>query len=135
MAILDFNFNPSHRQLRQFGAICLVAVPLVAWLWTGNAVIVGWAAVVGFVLCGTGLFVPGFLKPLFLGLTIITLPIGLVVGEAAMLLIYFGVFLPMSIVLRIVGRDSLRRRSQAGEESHWQQRKQPTGVRNYYHQF
>ena len=52
MAMFDFNFSPSNRQLRQFGAVCMVAVPLVAWLWTGDAVIVGWAAAVGVTLCG-----------------------------------------------------------------------------------
>jgi hypothetical protein len=135
MAMFDFNFSPSNRQLRQFGAVCMVAVPLVTWLWTGDAVIVGWAAGVGVTLCGIGFASPQTLKPVFVGLTIATMPIGLVVGELAMLLLYFGVFLPMSIVLRIVGRDSLRRRSPVTGKSFWQERKIPTSVRNYYHQF
>ena len=135
MAMFDVNFNPTNRQLRQFGAICLVALPFVAWLWTDNVVIAGWAGAVGLVLCGIGLVAPRSLRPVFLGLTIVTLPIGLVAGEAAMLLIYFGLFLPMAIVLRMAGRDSLSRRSQAGKKTFWQERKQPTSVRNYYHQF
>jgi len=135
MAMFDFNFNPSNRQLRQFGAICLIAVPLVAWLWTNSVLIAAWAGAVGVALCCIGFFAPKLLRPVFVGLTIVTMPIGMVVGEVAMLVLYFGVFLPMSLVLRIVGRDSLRRRSQTNRESFWQERKTSTSIRNYYHQF
>lgn len=133
--MFDVNFHPANRQLRQFGTICVVALPLVAWLWTHNAVIAGWAGVAGLVLCSVGWIAPKILKPVFVGLTIITLPIGLVAGEIAMLLLYFGVFLPMSIVFRIIGRDSLGRRSLSREETFWRERKQPKGAASYYRQF
>ena len=135
MAIFDVNFNPTNRQLRQFGTICLLALPLVAWLWTRNAAIVGWAGAAGLALCGVGRVAPKFLRPVFLGLTVVTLPIGLIAGEVAMLLIYFGLFLPMSIVFRMTGRDSLGRRSQPSEKTFWRERKQPSGPGSYYLQF
>lgn len=135
MAIVDINFNPSHRQLRQFGVVCLIALPLLTWLWTADTTWTGRAAAAGGVLCGTGLIAPAFLRPVFLGLTIITLPIGLVAGEIAMLLLYFGVFLPMSVILRLAGRDSLQRQHQPDRKTYWQSRKQSTSVRSYYHQF
>ncbi len=135
MAILDVNFSPSSRQLRQFGLVCLAALPLIAWLWTRSLPAVGWAGGAGLLLCVAGFVAPQVLKPVFLGLTLITLPIGLVVGELTMLLLYFGLFLPMALVFRLTGRDSLMRRHRADAETFWNERQSPRNVRNYYHQF
>lgn len=135
MALLDFNFHPTNRQLRQFGAVCTVALPLVTWLWTKNPQAAGWAAGIGFLLCGVGLVLPRLLKPVFVGLTIATIPIGLVVGELAMLLIYFGLFLPMAILFRMIGRDSLDRRTVSTDSAtFWKPRSAPSSIRKYYQQ-
>lgn len=135
MAIVEINFSPSERQLRQFGAVCLVALPLLTWLWTRDSVSTGWAAGAGLLTAATGFAAPNFLRPVFVGLSLITLPVGLVLGEIAMLLLYFGVFLPMSVLMRIVGRDSLQRRPQPNRTTWWERRKPRTGVRSYYQQF
>ena len=134
MALLEFNTNPSDRHLRQFGAICVFALPLVTWLWTRNPTTTGWAGLAGLLLCSVGMILPKILKPVFVGLTIVTLPIGLVVGEFAMLLIYFGLFLPMAIVFRMMKRDSLQRTARAEESTFWQKRIPPSGIRKYYQQ-
>ncbi|MCA9011474.1 MAG: hypothetical protein KDB01_17095 [Planctomycetaceae bacterium] len=135
MALFHINLAPSNRQLFQFGCICLVAAPLMAWLWTRNTEAVIWAGAGGAVLFGIGCVSPGSLRPVFVGMMIVTQPIGLVAGELAMLLIYFGLFVPMAIMLRIMGRDSLNRRFQTNEQTFWRARKQPKNVRTYYHQF
>ena len=135
MTLFNVKFNPTNRQLRQFGTICLVALPIVAWFWTRNAVITGWASAAGLSLCGIGRLAPIFLRPVFLGLTIVALPIGLIAGEMAMILIYFGLFVPMSILFRISRRDSLGRRLEPSEKTFWRERKQPTGAGSYYRQF
>lgn len=135
MALLDFNFNPSHRQLRQFGAVCTVALPLATWAWTKDLSAVAWAAGIGALLCGIGYVLPRLLKPIFVGLTIVTIPIGLVVGELAMLLIYFGLFLPMAIVFRMLGRDALDRRTAKPDSTTlWKPRSSPSSIRKYYQQ-
>lgn len=137
MALANLNLNPTNRHLRQFGGICVFAVPLVAWLWTRDTSVTGWCAVAS-VAIGIAAFVkPALVKPLFIGLTIVTFPIGLFVGELAMLMIYFGAFLPMSLIFRVIGRDSLKRRQEvkSTDESLWQARQQPVGVKSYYQQF
>lgn len=135
MAIVDFNLDPTERQLKQFGGVCVLALPLIAWLWTRNFTTVGWAAGVGVLLCGLGLAAPRLLKPIFIALIIITIPIGFVVGELAMLLIWFGVFLPLAVVFRMMGRDSLNRRCDDKSETFWQKRSAPAEVRRYYRQW
>ena len=134
MAIFEINTNPTERQLRQFGVICVAAAPLVVWLWTRSFPTVTWAFAFG-AICGVmGLLAPRLLKPVFVGLSILTIPIGLLVGEFMMGLIYFGLFLPMAIVFRMRGRDALQLRPQENAVSFWQKRTQPSSVRKYYQQ-
>ena len=95
MRLVEINWSPTDRHLRQFGTICLFALPLVGWLWGGSVTVVVCLAAVGLVLATVGVSFPIAVKPIFLALTILVIPIGMVVGEVAMLLIFFGVFLPI----------------------------------------
>ena len=36
MKLVEINWNPTDRQLRQFGMIALVALPALGWLWSGR---------------------------------------------------------------------------------------------------
>ena len=134
MTLLNHNFQPTDRQLSQFGAICIVALPMLTWLWTHNPNWCGYAGVAGLTLSILGLISPGLLKPVFVGLTLITLPIGIFAGEIAMLAIYFGLFLPLAIVFRLIGRDSLGRKSKTSDSTFWRPRNQTQNPRNYYRQ-
>jgi hypothetical protein len=134
VALFEINTSPSDRQLRQFGLICVVAAPLVVWLWTRSLPVVAWGCAIGTVCGVMALLAPRLLKPVFVGLSVLTIPIGLIVGELMMLMIYFGMFLPMAIVFRILGRDALQRKLPENASSFWQKRAQPSGVRRYYRQ-
>jgi hypothetical protein len=132
--LVEVNWSPTDRQLRQFGVISLIALPFIAWLWNGStSVIVGLAAA-GAVLGLVGFVAPRVLKPVFLALVLVSLPIGLVVGELAMLLIFFGVFLPIGLCFRIMRRDSLQRKLDRQAKSYWQAKPQPRGPAAYYRQ-
>ena len=134
MKLIEFNWNPTDRQLRQFGVICLFALPALTWLWGGGTTIVISLAVVGLFLAAAGLAAPSVLKPVFLALTIVTIPIGMVVGELAMRAIYFGVFLPFGLGFRIAKRDSLQLRLDQDKDSYWETKKQPSNIASYYRQ-
>jgi hypothetical protein len=134
MALFEINTSPSDRQLRQFGVICVVAAPLVVWLWTRSLPAAAWGFAFGTVCGVMGILAPRLLKPVFLGLSFLTIPVGLIVGELMMLVIYFAMFLPMAIVFRILGRDALQRKLPENVSSYWQKRAQPSGVRRYYRQ-
>lgn len=71
---------------------------------------------------------------MFLAATLVTLPIGMVVSELAMLLIYFAVFTPMAILFRLLGRDALQRRFEPAATSYWVPRNQPSGPEQYFRQ-
>lgn len=134
MKLIEINWQPTNRQLRQFGVICLIALPTVAWLWGGGTTIVMALALTGLVLAVVGLAAPVMLKPVFLALTILATPIGMLIGELAMLIIYFGIFLPLGLIFRITRRDALQLRLDRSKETYWQAKKQPVDVASYYRQ-
>ncbi len=134
MKLIEINWNPSHRQLRQFGFVCMIALPLIVWIWGGSWQLIGTLAGIGLAIAAVGLFVPMALKYLFLGLSIIAIPIGLVIGELATMLIYFGVFLPIGLVFRIMSRDALQMKLNRNATTYWQPKKQPSGPTSYYRQ-
>ncbi len=134
MSLIEVQWNPTKRQLRQFGVICFFALPLIAWIWGASTQTIGILAGIGLVMALMGYLIPVLVKPIFVGLTLITLPIGLVIGEIAMLLIYFGMFLPLSIMFRLVGRDALQVKTNRSASTYWQTKKQPKDTASYFHQ-
>lgn len=135
MAAFDFRSSPADRQLRQFGAVCLVALPLLAWSLCRSFEIFWWAGIPGLLFFVTGVIEPKLLRPVYRALTVVTLPVGLIAGEALMLLIFFGLFLPVSVVFRIAGHDFRGRRNQWNADTSWRERKTSSSVGRYFHQF
>ncbi|HEY4313509.1 MAG TPA: SxtJ family membrane protein [Pirellulales bacterium] len=144
MALIDIAWKPSDRQLRQFGAIALVALPLAGWLFSGKpwpaavthaqgTAIVTLAAL-GVIAAVLAVVRPQTLRWPFVGATLVTLPIGLVVGEIVLAVIYFGMFLPVSLIFRLMGRDALERRVDRNVSSYWQPKTQPAGPESYFRQ-
>jgi hypothetical protein len=135
MKLVEINWSPSARQLRHFGLLCLVVLPLLGWLWgadsRANGVLIGIAAI----LAAAGWWRPNFVRPLFIGLMLIAAPIGMIVGELAMVLIFFGVFLPISFLFRLMRRDALKLKMEREAVSHWQPKHEPDDISSYYRRY
>lgn len=133
--LVEMNWSPSARQLRQFGCACLFALPLLGWIWSGNPQIIVWLLGVGAGLALTGFLLPKALKPVFVGLMLLALPIGMVVTECLLLLIYFGLFLPIGLCFKIAKRDALKRSFEKSRKSYWEEKKMPKEAISYYRQW
>ena len=134
MALIETNWDPTARQLRQFGGLCLVSFPLLGWLWSGNLTVISALAGLGLLIAITAYVYPKGISPFFVGLMLITAPIGMVVGEVAMFLIYMTVFLPIGMLFRITSRDRLRLKIDRHATSYWQAKRPPKSVGSYYRQ-
>src|SRR5438874_3950784 len=129
MSLVKMDWKPPDKQLRQFGWCALVALPLIAWMllgwsapsaWTSaDALFVGVFTAVGALFAALGQLWPTGLKPIFLAATVVTIPIGLVVGEALLVVVYFLVFTPVAFVFRLIGRDVLHRRFEPAAATYW----------------
>jgi len=116
--MIDVQWNPERKQLRQFAAIWFPAFcGAVGWLIgrrTGHWewVEIGWA------LCGAvavaGFLYPPLIRPVFVGLILMTFPIGWVVSHVLLGLIYYVVVTPMGLILRMRGHDPLQLKAPLG---------------------
>jgi len=135
--MIEIDKNPSPRTLRQFSLAAAVFAALVGYFafasagsWTTAAVI--WAA--GSVVATMGLARPPCVRPVYLCISYIAAPVGIVVSLIVLGIVYYGVVTPTGIVMRLAGRDPLQRRRDPAAETYWQQRKE-TPPERYFRQF
>ncbi len=139
MALMEANWTPSTRELKQFAAIWFPALFTVVagavLLRTGSPriALIVWciALAIGFV----GYFVPRAMRPIFIGLMCVTYPIGGVVSHAVLLFVFFGVMTPIGILMRLVGRDPLDRAFDRSAKTYWFPHRQETTPGRYLRQF
>ncbi len=123
MALVEINWRPDRKTLAEFSEAWLfflgmVATPLAYFRGHPTLAAALWiAAVAGRLL---GLARPEWLRPAFLGLTLLTFPIGWVVSNVVLALLYYGVFTPMALVFRLIGRDALQRRLDRDAPTYWE---------------
>ena len=109
--MIAIQWNPGQKQLRQFAGIWFPAFcALVGWSIarkTGHwhEVEIGWAVAGAIFLAG--LVFPPLIRPIFVGLILLTYPIGWVVSHVLLGLIFYGVVTPIGILLRATGYDIL----------------------------
>ncbi len=138
MTIADFNIKPSSKMLREFGIIALFGFGLVGALlglkwdaWTASYVL--WAlGAVSFVLA---LVQPRLLLPLYVALMVVAFPIGFVISNVILLALYFGLFTPFSMVFRLIGRDTMKRKFEPEAESYWIKRTGATPASQRFKQY
>jgi hypothetical protein len=135
MSLVQLNWNPEDRQLKQFGLLSLVLFPFVTWIWGASWTAIGVSAAAGAVFAAIGVVAPQVLKPVFLGLSLILMPIGIVLGEVLLFLAYVTVIVPTGIFFRLMGRDRLQLKLDRECESYWQDKHLPTSPSRYYQQY
>lgn len=143
-AIASINWNPAEKTLRQFGWICLIGFPLLAWTFSGRprtfVELAPWsptliAVALGAVAAIVGSVYPKSLKPVFVGLSLITFPIGLVVSEIFLGTIFFLLFGFVSLIFRLVGFDPMTRTIDRSAQSYWTPKPQPASPKQYFKQY
>jgi hypothetical protein len=138
MAVLGVDLNPDRRRLGQFAAIFFVSFGLIGvwalkkWgslptacaLWAG-ALVTGIA----------GLIRPPLVRPIYLTMAIVTLPIGWAISEMLLVAAYYGFLTPLGLALRVFGRDQMKRRFDKEAKSYWISRQPAVSTERYFRQF
>ncbi len=145
--MIHINLDPDRKTMRQFGFIALVGFGALGGLvmWRNGLLgfdFGGGARPVAYVLWGLGAFsgllslvAPRGNRALFVGLSVATYPIGLVVSYVILGLVFYGLFAPLGILFRLIGRDALCRKIDRNAPSYWVE---PTGaadLKSYFRQF
>jgi hypothetical protein len=140
MAVIQINTNPTRRQLNLFGVIWLVffaavgtvlrlkghppVVSTLLWSVAGVVPVIGW-------------LVPAFMRLVYLGMSYLAWPIGFVVSHVILALVYYLIFTPIGLVMRLFGYDPMARRFDPEATTYWQRREPADGVApaRYFRQF
>ncbi len=133
--MLTPNWYPGPRELRQFAGFNLLAcafLGFLAWRSSGH--------VLAYVIWGFGGFVaavgipfPGAIRPYYALLMGVTLPIGWLISNLFLRIIFYGVFTPLGLLFQLFGRDSLLLKKPPGD-TFWRPYPRPKGVASYYRQ-
>ena len=144
MGVVEIDWKPDASKLRQFALTWLVGFGviglIVAWRvgaltgsgrWVAPVVLWCLGASVGLL----GLAAPAAVRPIYMFWMALALPIGWVVSHVILAVVYFGVFTPVALVFRLIGRDALQRRFDPAAPSYWVARDASASSENYLNQF
>jgi saxitoxin biosynthesis operon SxtJ-like protein len=122
MAIIEINKNPSRRDLNIFGFLLLLFAGLIgAGLYFRSGAFEAARAVwiAGFLLVLLYFAVPPFRRPFYLGWLYVTYPIGFVLSHVILGAVFYLVFAPVGLVMRMLGKDPLHRRFDRTAATYW----------------
>jgi hypothetical protein len=137
MALLQINWNPNRRELRQFAALWVGFFGLIGvyCLWVGDSLTLAvtlWAvSVVGV----AGWFIPTCIRPFYVVWLAIAMPIGWTVSHVILLIMYYLVLTPMGLIMRVCGYDPLQRRFDRSAKTYWRDQEQSGSPEQYFKQF
>ena len=132
------DWRPARKTLDQFSQwgmffLGMVACPLAIDRGHPRAALMLWSAAAG--LRVLGLARPDWLRPVYVGLMLVTWPIGVVVSYVTLAMIYFLVFTPVALLFWLIGRDPLTRKFDRAAKSYWERYQPNRGLARYLRQF
>lgn len=126
----------TNRVLRQFAALSILVFGGMAY-WQGlqerstlALILAGLAVLIG----PLGLAKPQAIRFVFVGMTAVAFPIGWLVSHVVLALLFFGMFTPVALLFKLIGRDALARRQRPEVPTYWAAQPVVKNVRSYFRQ-
>jgi hypothetical protein len=138
MAVIDVNWNPTRKELRVFSALLIVfcaTIGGVSYFRASEFSVVSYVALGGSVVGAIGCVAPTLIRLFYLTWMAAVWPIGLVVSNLIMGLVFFGVVWPIGVVMRWKRGDSLKLQFDKTTRSYWIKREKSTNPRRYFRQY
>jgi len=134
----DIPFHPSRTTLRQFAGLWLVFFGgLTLWqaLVRGHTGLASVLAVLALTIGLLGLTRPESMRLIYVGWMVLAFPIGWTASQVMVAVMFYGLFTPIGLVFRLLGRDPLQRAHRSEVASYWTSKPVPTDLRRYFKQF
>ncbi|MFN3243077.1 MAG: SxtJ family membrane protein [Planctomycetota bacterium] len=138
--MIKLDLKPEERIVRQFAFFAVLGLPLLAWFVLRLVTTFEWAhpvflaaAAVG--VSQLGLYLIGvrvLSRALFLGLSILFVPIGFVISHVLIALVYYLVLTPIALVFRLMGRDVIGKKLDPNTKSYWHERSGDRPASSYF---
>lgn len=138
MAIVEINWNPSRKELKAFSLLLIVFFAIVAGLAHRRGASTGAALLIacgGAVVGVAGLVFPKFIHIVYVVWMAAVSPIGMIVSNVVLALVFFGVVCPIGLLSRLTGRNALQLGFDREARTYWNVRKPITNPRRYFRQY
>ena len=139
MSLIEIDYNPSRKKLRDFGLAALVAsIILSLVLYFFKHVAIHWVLII--LITGVFVFIVSLVSSkltrlIYLGFTFLTFPIGYVFSYIIMGIFYFLIVTPVGFIFKLMGKDPLHRKYEPAAKSYWIKRQSPDKLERYFRQF
>ncbi|MCX6904142.1 MAG: SxtJ family membrane protein [Verrucomicrobia bacterium] len=134
----ELPLHPSRKILRQFAGMWLVFFGCLAahqGLVRNRPLLGLGIGVAAVVVGGLGLFRPAAVRWVFVGWMVLVFPLGWLISQVLLLLLFFGLITPVALLFRLKGRDVLRRKPGGGLTTFWMNKEPPQDLRRYFRQY
>jgi hypothetical protein len=135
---LGDHHEPTALELRYFGLMLAVFLGLVSVLagWRWRAPVAAWLlGSLAVVVAVTYYALPPLRRPLLLAWRAALRPVQGTVSYLVLAIVYFLVFTPVGLILRVMGRDPLERRFEPEVRSYFVRRRTARDPARYFRQF
>jgi hypothetical protein len=145
--MIEIDWRPDDRTLRQFGWIAIVGfgfLAAIAWweifvfsfgLGDARPIVAGTFATLAGLSALFSSVAPRANLPIYLGLTVLAYPIGFVLSYMIMGFLFFVMITPLGLFFRLTGHDPLHRRFDPSASSYWVDPRPRRGKESYFRQF
>ena len=140
----EVNWNPGLRERRKFALCLLIGLPCVAvglmllgllrgksWNSPLAAAVGGGGLALGLLL----LALPQIARPFYVAWYFVACCIGMVVGNLALAIVFFGLVTGLGLLMRAVGRRPVRKTFDKRAATYWQDAEHVDDPNRYYRQF
>ena len=139
MALVEINWQPTRTDLKVFGIglaiFCTIVGVLVYRMDREFGFIESAFACIAVIALMISLIQPTWLKPIYLLFTVLAFPIGWVVSHLLLATVFFMVFTPTGLLMRLFGRDPLHRHFDSSANSYWVAHRSSKSPEDYFRQF
>jgi hypothetical protein len=139
MSLVEINRSPNRKELRNFAIIALAASVFISvLLYVLRGLEIQWIAIIcaaGFIIFLSSIVWLKLTRIIYLGLILVTLPIGWAVNFILLAAFYFLLLTPLGLLFRLIGRDPLHRKFDPSAKTYWLPHRQPDGLDRYFHQY
>jgi hypothetical protein len=138
MAAIETNWQPTSKQLRQFAVLQVVFVVCLS-LWL--ALMHGMPRLAaGLAAASVGLGAAGYvwtplMRVVYVAWMAIVFPIGWLVSHVLLAIVFYLVFTPIGIIMKLCRYDPMRRKFDREADSYWQPREQDEDTSRYFKQY
>ena len=139
----DTNWNPDLAERRKFARSLVIGFPALAVVFALLALLrhshpgagLVWLALGGAGVGAVFWIVPQIARPFYLAWYFLACCIGIVVSNALLTAFYYLVFTPVGLLMRVLGRDPMKRRLDPAAATYWQDAEKDVDPRRYFRQF